>query len=547
MPLKRIELKEFADKLTSKIKHGRLAILAGAGISMVSPTSLPSGDELRDLATQTISASPELSQYFTLLTHDDNYKELLPEFMFQTLWEHIGPELGDFFQVLKPANQNAVHRFINLLYQDFGVPVATTNFEHLIEGFDKTKPNVLHLHGSLQKTRNIVIRLNQVGRTIPLQLADKFLHFVKGKTVLILGYSGRDSDVMSLIEKSEAENLMWLFHNDSDRAIDAATSSAHKVNGTIGHIIDLTKILQNNLQTAPPPIPLEVNNSSLEKQRYNILANWQKQLSTEKRFLALSSVLVLAKNFSAANEILIKGLISLRDSKFWNEFLVGAAAIFRLTANFEEGINCISEALANTKKTESPNHVRALNVSGLLLLEKTIPEPSIALKRFNKALFHLQKIKSINNGALNEIDTQLLARLHNNIGLAAEYSGDCATSIPAYRESIKIKRSIGDLIGIAQSSANLSIACYKERKYRKSRYWRDRALAAAETYGLDFLKSYLLRRIGTESCKQGRISWGIQKLKEANMSSEKIAGAEFDKELIGKAINQFLPKTRTSS
>lgn len=545
MTLKRIKLTDFSDILTSKIKHGRLAILAGAGISMVSPTALPSGDELRDLAIKTISATPELSQYFSLLTQDDHYKNLLPELMFQTLWEHIGSDLENFFQVLKPANQNEVHRLIYHFYHNFNIPVATTNFEHLIEGNEKTEPNILHLHGSLNQTKSLVIRLNQVGRTIPLQIANKFLHYIKGKTILILGYSGRDSDVMNLLEKSEVDNVMWLFYNNSDRAIDAATLSAHDVNGTIGNILELSKILQNNLNIFTNPLPPVVNDSSLGKQRDSILTNWQKHLSTEKRYLALSGVLVLVKNFSAANEILIKGLTSLKNSNVWREFLVGTAAIFRLTANFEEGINCISEALANIERIETPNHVLALNVSGLLLLEKRIPEPSLALKRFKKALFHLQRIKSI-HGVLNEIETQLLARLYNNIGLASEYSGDYATAIPFYKESIKIKRSVGDLIGIAQSSANLSIVCYKDQKYRESRYWRERALTAAEIYGLDFLKTYLLRRLGTESCKQGRFSWGIQKLKEASLLSVKMLGADFDKELIENAINQFLPKTGTS-
>lgn len=538
MPLKKIQFSNFANIVASKIKQGRLAVLAGAGISMVRPTNLPSGDELRNLVIKTITATNELTQYVDLLIKDFNYTNLLPELMFQSLWEHMEHQLGGFFRVLQPANQNEIHRFLMEISNNFFVSIATTNFEHLIEGTDKPHKHILHLHGSLSKTESLVIRLNQIGRTIPLPITKAFLNSVKGKSILILGYSGRDSDVMRLVDSSEAEDVLWLFHNNSDRAAVAAKKSVLRVRYTVGEAPDLVTKLQSDLQ-----ISLHYDDqhlrceTDLEEQRKIILSDWQEKLSTEKRYLAISAVLVLAKNFTAADQLLSKGLATFRNSQSWEQYLVGTAAIFRLTANFEQGIDCISEALNNPINLQGSNFTRALNVSGLLLLEKVEPEPSLALERFRKAIDHL-KNNGDNPNSLSEMDLQLLARLHNNLGLASEVLGNYTSAVRAYRESIKIKRSIGDIIGIAQSSANLSIACYKSKKYRMSSYWRERALSAAGTYGLDFLKTYILRRIGTASCEQGRSAWGLRKLREAAKSAKKIQGAGFDRQLIEKAITK---------
>ena len=547
MPLEKIQFSNFTDIVVSKIKLGRLAVLAGAGISMVRPTNLPSGDELRDLAIKTITATTELSPYFELLKQDENYTNLLPELMFQSLWEHMGHQLGGFFRVLEPANQNEIHRFLRDLSKNYTVAIATTNFEHLIEGNAEPSRNILHLHGSLSETETLVIRLNQVGRTIPLPIANKFLRSINGKTVLILGYSGRDSDVMRLVDTTEAEDIMWLFHNDSDRAVVAANSSAHRVRGAIGDALNMVKQLQDGLQVFLQHKDIHLKNeSSLEKKRRIILSEWQDKLSTEKRYLAFSAVLVLAKNFSAANELLSEGLVYLRDTESWEQYLVGTAAIFRLTANFEQGIDCISEALLNAKKLRGSHLARALNVSGLLLLEKVEPEPSLALERFRSAIDHL-RANGDDPKLLSESDLQLLARLQNNLGLASENLGDYTSAVQAYRESIKIKRSIGDIIGIAQSSANLSIACYKAKNFRVSSYWRHSALNAAETYGLDFLKTYLLHRIGAASCEQGRITWGLRKLQEAGISAENIQGDWFAKRLIEKEIKKYGSSNNASS
>jgi tetratricopeptide (TPR) repeat protein len=547
MSVEIIQIPDFASIIANRIKQSRLAVLAGAGISMIHPTNLPSGDELRDLAVKAITSTDELSPYFDLLMGESKYTNLLPEMLFQSLWEHMGNQLGGFFRVLGAANPNEIHGFLLGLCESFGVPIATTNFEHLIEGAGESQQNILHLHGSLGDTASLVIRLNQVGRTIPLLIAKAFLRFVKRKAILIVGYSGRDSDVMRRIDKSEAEEIFWLLFSHSDRAVIAAGSCALRTRCAVGDAQVLVAEFRKRLRVSPRYYNSHLQESTdQEVQRQSILSDWQTQLSTGRRYIAIAAVLMLANNFTAASQLLNKGLNVLRNTQEWEQYLVGAAAIFRLTAHFDEGLDCISKALARAENLQGSLFSRALNVSGLLLLEKTVPEPSLARERFKQAVEQLHN-KIGSRDLLAENDLQLLARLHNNLGLASEVLGDYTFAVQAYRESIAIKRSIGDLVGIAQSSANLAIAYYKAKSYRVSRYWRERALSTAETYGLDCLKTYVLRRIGTASCEQGRINWGSRKLREAAESAQKIQGAGFDRHLIEETITRYKATRRDRS
>jgi hypothetical protein len=109
-----------------------------------------------------------------------------------------------------------------------------------------------------------------------------------------------------------------------------------------------------------------------------------------------------------------------------------------------------------------------------------------------------------------------------------------------------MKKRIGDVIGLAQSSANLSIAYLSMGNRHAASRWKKQTLDDVKLYGLKFLEVYLLRRYGTMLCEQGSMTLGIKLLGEAMVIAEDIEGAEFDRGLIEIAIKHYSPRASSS-
>ena len=100
---------------------------------MVRPTDLPGGDQLRDVAVRGLTTSRQLQGTWDLLTRRASYSGLLPELVFQRLWEYLGDDLEGVFEILRLAPPNALHHLLSDLAAKYNVSLATTNFDLLIE------------------------------------------------------------------------------------------------------------------------------------------------------------------------------------------------------------------------------------------------------------------------------------------------------------------------------------------------------------------------------------------------------------------------------
>lgn len=529
-----LPLEQLVDLTRRHLESRKLCILTGAGVSMLPPTRLPSGNELRDMAVRALG-SVEHADDVDRLLNTSAFDVLLPELVFQRIWEYLDTDLAHFLEVLRPAHPNNVHCLLASLAVKSGLSIATTNFDLLIEESTKATPSVLHLHGSLDHADSLVMRLNQVGRPMAASTAKRFLEMIEHTTLLILGYSGRDRDVMALIRRAEVRQVLWLAYTEQDYALQAASRTEAPTYLAVGDLQDFGGLLrhQANVHFLPQKEEQAVQ-MPISAARRRLAEDWATSLSEAKRTLALAGCHLEANEFAPAANLALHAAATEPKNI---SVVTSSAGILRLTANFAEGIDLIEGAL-DLPECEPLAQAQAFNVAGLLYLEKREPEPKKALPYFHKAL---RRLNLEHNPPLlkEERRLQLAGRVYNNLGLTLDDLDRLDESSDAFEESLAIKRRLGDLLGTAQSAANLSLTLYKQRNYNRAGYWRRKALAYADRYELDFLRAYLLRRYGVAQCEQGQPRRGIQTLKDAAKCLDGVPGARFDRELIQRALDRY--------
>ena len=92
-----------------------------------------------------------------------------------------------------------------------GVPIVTTNQDKLVEKAAQLlgiTVNVLHLHGIASRPKTIVTMLSQYVDGLSTRTAEAMQARVAGRHLLVVGYSGRDLDVMPHLYG--ARRVTWL-------------------------------------------------------------------------------------------------------------------------------------------------------------------------------------------------------------------------------------------------------------------------------------------------------------------------------------------------
>lgn len=120
----------------------------------------------------------------------------------------------DAFHGAKPS---AIHR--SLMALDVGTHL-TLNFDHLLEEAGARK--VIHLHGSVGDPRSLVTTITQYDSGLPKKLSDQFRTAVKDKRVLVVGYSGRDRDVLPLLRVFKPSEIVWLKYPGSSLSAEVS-------------------------------------------------------------------------------------------------------------------------------------------------------------------------------------------------------------------------------------------------------------------------------------------------------------------------------------
>lgn len=227
------------DRIAASARQGRLAILAGAGISV--PSDLPEGDAVvsslvSSLRKKAAEAKLDPSSHLP----NTAISTIRPEVALDVLRStHLKPvPMRRLFSGFKQAVPSQAHFLIaQLLFFKHVSRVFTTNYDELIEdaythvallaGAKRTKLRVvlrspalsrirshghlLKVHGSL--ATDPILAVSQFA-SIPIPLLTHFRETLRDFDLLILGYSGRDDfSLRPVILATESDRaIFWVEH-----------------------------------------------------------------------------------------------------------------------------------------------------------------------------------------------------------------------------------------------------------------------------------------------------------------------------------------------
>jgi hypothetical protein len=196
-------------------------ILTGAGVSMLSPSDLPSGDELalhlwsavvecygspalaairdeslgRGWPAGGKAGGIRLEQLVELLAVDDDDERTKLVAVYGLLKGAL-PNI-QHEAIARLAPRNLVTLNMDLLHECATHPRSTADFE------------VLHLHGDVDHYATIKTAIGQYDSQLDAQVASQLEEALTGKRVLVIGYSGRDTDVIPILARANPAYVEW--------------------------------------------------------------------------------------------------------------------------------------------------------------------------------------------------------------------------------------------------------------------------------------------------------------------------------------------------
>lgn len=236
----------------------QLVFLCGAGISLDSPTSLPTVNNfIRSLLVE-CGVSDDTIEKVHKRMGMRNYR-------FESLIEEIAKTCDRTFEITKLLHSktfNEIHCFLSKMLR-MGSSVITTNFDNCIEnaeayifknstinrfvytGKDLTTPIketagiYIKIHGShpihSEPATELVITISALAKTERAFAAfpiwkQSLLNTISGKTIVVMGYSGSDDfDVIPLLEESSPKEVIWLDF-DSKNLLPSLVNKSNNIN-----------------------------------------------------------------------------------------------------------------------------------------------------------------------------------------------------------------------------------------------------------------------------------------------------------------------------
>ncbi|GEP61011.1 SIR2 family protein [Reyranella soli] len=239
----------FTDDLGA-IGAGPYVLLAGAGLSLWHPTSLPTWaefnqvllDEAKACAARVVRTEPEIAQAIAALTLDNVGTKALSNALVEIL---SGDSYFDVLRALDSSQPNGAHRAVaRLARSGFISAIVTTNFDTLIEralGDEKiavkvySRPydyrekrrgyTVFKIHGSADADATLIDTVGQKLRGLPPYVRVRLNRLFRKHSVVVLGFSGGDlefgADYLAMRGiPVGADRIRWLVRPEDKDKID---------------------------------------------------------------------------------------------------------------------------------------------------------------------------------------------------------------------------------------------------------------------------------------------------------------------------------------
>ncbi|MBD0325891.1 MAG: tetratricopeptide repeat protein [Pyrinomonadaceae bacterium] len=256
--LEKILNSEFADP-------ARVAVLAGAGISLDPPSRLPPAYPIMYAIIDALAPTPEIREALRTACRADRVEQKGPNNFLRmerllSLIYHSDSMPRAIVELATAEAPNDEH-FALARLASRGAVILTTNFDCLIEracqklGLDwlaivndddyaqlhsaslsKGLCLIIKLHGSADQPSSIQTTLKQVGRGRLSWNADQhkgvaIRDILTQRNLLVLGYSGSDDfDVVpALLQTPSPRTILWVEHDESKHLADAVLQSSDQI------------------------------------------------------------------------------------------------------------------------------------------------------------------------------------------------------------------------------------------------------------------------------------------------------------------------------
>lgn len=538
MAVARISVSDFVRETRSALQAGRLTFLVGAGVSMLPPSNLPSGAALKDFAVRTLCACDPLRPRWRKIARNDRYKRITPEILFQRFYACLGEATFlRFFDTLRQARPNSAHRKLAELAAKKVAHTLTTNFDLLIESRPAARSAITHLHGALDRPETMVTRINQVGRGLEGKLQKTVAQQISGKVLCVLGYSGADNDIWTAVQASRIARILWLVRKIGDPAEHNLQRFGvqHQLQFAVA---DLRTFFQRFSRSG---FRNDARVKREQTERRRSLALWLDTARLVDRYACLSEVFFEIEDYRGAAAISEEAFPVADGTELAGWFRIQAAESHKVLGNFHRAAKLARKAIELNKRIGDPFDIAgSYNIYGLIHAEKTKPDLTRAIRALNKAISVIETIDLTKcTHHRREGVRNFHARALNNLGLALSHTRRIAPAVSIYKKSLRIKRRLGDLLGIAVTSGNISLAYLRGGKLRLAKHWRQRALDLMDKYALAFQKGYLLRQTGVITCAHGDVITGRQFLERALTVYTDLGQAAFGKKLTEQALKKY--------
>lgn len=190
--------------------------LVGAGASLGS--GLPDGATLATNIFNLLVGSGEVLAEQSALSkvYDALQYDLRLETFLEILADQVSPEIAFMpFSSLQYAEPCFAHFAILALSAS---TVITTNQDILFERavrLGHLHRRIIHLHGRCNEIGSIVTTISQYLGGLERSICKSFSDAIRGRDIIVLGYSGRDRDIMPVLI-SQPNNIKWLLHRTSE-------------------------------------------------------------------------------------------------------------------------------------------------------------------------------------------------------------------------------------------------------------------------------------------------------------------------------------------
>jgi tetratricopeptide (TPR) repeat protein len=433
--VRRLSLDRFRKELLHH-KLNRITVLAGAGVSMLPPTSLVAGDRLRDMCVECLLTDAISRRVIRRLLRTPAYRRILPESALQMLGSTIGADLDTFIrQVMNTCAPNVVHQAL----ADAGCPIFTTNFDLCFEKAGGA--SVRHIHGSIARPETLQNQLYRLGKTSRSE-ALQFGRLIEGRVLLVVGYSFRDDDVAQIVEQHPPKFLMYLSYDGT--IPDPLSSLPCEVKVATGSVEQLLRVTPSAARSRIPRLSPRPHlpalrhranavlrlcrRAALYKAQVSLLHDYLPKLHGRQKLLAMCDVAEaqrLAMRYNEADDLAL-------------------SVLTHPAARMPVCKDAISTALVQR---------------GLVALDRGDTDFVAIEKFFRDGLQVFEELVATEPPGRYAAENDIWrAQILNNLGLVLVAGGRYRAGVLMYERSIRLKEKHHERYGIAQAYANLARA-----------------------------------------------------------------------------------------